>query len=204
MKKSVPWIGGIVLVAATLLSASVAPKVVAERADKVDVCHRPPGNPENTRIIRISRNALADHLAHGDHLAFEGACYVYVPDTVTLFGAAEEACVEDFGGHLASIHSQAEDDFVSALVDPDGVGDITGYIGGTADGGFNDGPNASYAWTDGSDWDFANWRDSTGEPNGTGSPGAIQFWPNTNGDLSGWNDVPQADNVGGYVCKYLP
>jgi hypothetical protein len=38
---------------------------------KVDVCHVPPGNPENFHTITISENALNAHLGHGD---FEGAC----------------------------------------------------------------------------------------------------------------------------------
>ena len=39
--------------------------------DKVKVCHIPPGNPENAHTIKISKSALADHLAHGDT---QGAC----------------------------------------------------------------------------------------------------------------------------------
>jgi hypothetical protein len=38
---------------------------------KVDVCHLPPGNPENFHTITINENALDAHLAHGD---LEGAC----------------------------------------------------------------------------------------------------------------------------------
>jgi hypothetical protein len=34
--------------------------------DKVQLCHYPPGNTENWRIISVSENALAKHLAHGD------------------------------------------------------------------------------------------------------------------------------------------
>jgi hypothetical protein len=36
--------------------------------DKVTICHRPPGNPENARTITVSRSALPAHLAHGDTL----------------------------------------------------------------------------------------------------------------------------------------
>ena len=39
--------------------------------NKVVVCHIPPGNPRRADEICISRNAVADHLAHGDKL---GAC----------------------------------------------------------------------------------------------------------------------------------
>jgi hypothetical protein len=38
---------------------------------KVDVCHIPPGNPDNAHTITISENALGAHLDHGDSV---GAC----------------------------------------------------------------------------------------------------------------------------------
>ena len=38
---------------------------------KANVCHIPPGNPENVHTIAISVNALAAHLEHGDSI---GAC----------------------------------------------------------------------------------------------------------------------------------
>ena len=46
------------------------PGAIAEEA-KVEVCHIPPGNPDNAHTITISENALAAHLDHGDHV---GAC----------------------------------------------------------------------------------------------------------------------------------
>jgi hypothetical protein len=44
-----------------------APGALAAGA-KVDVCHIPPGNPENPHTITISENAVDTHLEHGDHL----------------------------------------------------------------------------------------------------------------------------------------
>jgi len=38
---------------------------------KVNVCHVPPGDPENFHTIKINESALAAHLAHGD---VAGAC----------------------------------------------------------------------------------------------------------------------------------
>jgi hypothetical protein len=43
------------------------PAALAQGA-KVDVCHIPPGNPDNAHTITISEDALAAHLEHGDHL----------------------------------------------------------------------------------------------------------------------------------------
>jgi hypothetical protein len=44
--------------------------VMAQGA-RVDICHFPPGNPENVQTITISENALETHLDHGDSI---GAC----------------------------------------------------------------------------------------------------------------------------------
>ncbi len=41
------------------------------QAAKVDVCHLPPGNPDNWHTISVSENALQAHLSHGD---LEGSC----------------------------------------------------------------------------------------------------------------------------------
>jgi hypothetical protein len=43
----------------------------AESQGKVDICHIPPGNPDNAHVINVSVNAIPAHLAHGDHL---GSC----------------------------------------------------------------------------------------------------------------------------------
>jgi hypothetical protein len=46
---------------------------------KVDVCHIPPGNPDNAHTITISESAVSAHLDHGDHL---GPCDPPQPDEV--------------------------------------------------------------------------------------------------------------------------
>lgn len=181
------------------LTVSVTGGAAFAKGEKVDVCHRPPGNPDNTKIISVSVNALSAHLAHGDHLSFDNFCYVVKAGDQNATDS-EQACQDQFGGHLASIHSQAEDDFISQLVDPNAVGNITARIGGVATNGFCAAPPAF--WTDGTVWDFDNWRTTTGEPNCTGAPASVQFWPNTNGSLSGWNDTPSGDALGNFVCKY--
>ena len=38
---------------------------------KVPVCHRPPGNPSNSKTIYVGEPAVRAHLAHGD---YEGHC----------------------------------------------------------------------------------------------------------------------------------
>ena len=43
--------------------------------NKVQICHRPPGNPNNRQTLCVSVNAVSAHLGHGD---FIGPC-VYCP-----------------------------------------------------------------------------------------------------------------------------
>ena len=37
----------------------------------IEICHRPPENPENARTITVGASAVPAHLSHGDSL---GAC----------------------------------------------------------------------------------------------------------------------------------
>src|SRR5262245_66682632 len=55
-------LGSVALLAMNML----APSTHAGSSDTVKVCHHPPGNPSNIRIIEIPRSALNDHLAHHD------------------------------------------------------------------------------------------------------------------------------------------
>jgi hypothetical protein len=36
--------------------------------EKVTICHRPPGNPENEQTITVGAPAVPAHLAHGDDI----------------------------------------------------------------------------------------------------------------------------------------
>ena len=62
----------------TRIAASIAvalllgmAQVAMAKPGKADVCHIPPGNPENFKTISVSNQAVPAHLAHGDLL---GAC----------------------------------------------------------------------------------------------------------------------------------
>ena len=52
----------------TLLAAVAASQPANAGADKVTVCHIPPGNPENAHTIVVGPTAVPAHLAHGDTL----------------------------------------------------------------------------------------------------------------------------------------
>lgn len=40
------------------------------KPSKVDVCHVPPGNPDNAHVISVSSHAVPAHLRHGDCVEF--------------------------------------------------------------------------------------------------------------------------------------
>lgn len=51
-----------------------SPGTVLSATDKVLICHYPPGNPMNRRILSVSVNSLPAHLGHGDNLVGEETC----------------------------------------------------------------------------------------------------------------------------------
>ena len=51
-----------------VLATLAAVASFADSPGKVDICHIPPGNPDNAHTINVSVNAIPAHLAHGDYL----------------------------------------------------------------------------------------------------------------------------------------
>ena len=60
---------------ASLRTQGDAKDSISGGAEKVTICHLPPGNPANTQTLSVGSPAVKAHLAHGDHL---GSC-VEVP-----------------------------------------------------------------------------------------------------------------------------
>lgn len=61
----------------------------------INVCHTPPGNPDNTHTISISPSALQEHLDHGD---YQGTCGNPTPDTSTTNAVGTCAYIRCAGG----------------------------------------------------------------------------------------------------------
>ncbi len=101
--------------------------------------------------------------------------------------AAAEATAQMFGGHLASIADQAENDFIQQNF---------GSYGGTSQRlwiGFNDiASEGTFAWPDGTPANYSNWN--AGEPNNAGSGEDVAEMLGTQGT---WNDMP--DSGGTYL-----
>jgi hypothetical protein len=62
---------------------------------KVEICHLPPGNPDNAHTIEVDRSALPVHLEHGD---YEGECVVVDDDDDDDDYKADESSSSDNSG----------------------------------------------------------------------------------------------------------
>ena len=91
----------VLLLGAALL---VSPAWAAPAA-KVEVCHFPPGNPDNFHTITISEKALSTHLAHGD---LAGACNALCADICDDF----DACTVDDSGDCERVGCPTVREFV--------------------------------------------------------------------------------------------
>ncbi|XZF12514.1 hypothetical protein ACTHGU_12035 [Chitinophagaceae bacterium MMS25-I14] len=84
MKRKIITIAGAAGLIATCLLLAVAANAQDPYANyrcghdnkKVQICHIPPGNPENAHEICVGESAVQAHLAHGDRL---GMCVVTPP-----------------------------------------------------------------------------------------------------------------------------
>jgi hypothetical protein len=138
--------------------------------------------------------------------------YVFVDDAKP-FDLAEFACAID-GGHLASLHSQADQDLVNDMVSESvWIGYHDNHQEGCSRNSVcgHDCPveDTGFIWTDGTATDFVNWAD--GEPNDwatsgvsdcsqaseTGIEDCTEMW--RGGD--DWNDADCAANRK-YVCGF--
>lgn len=58
----------------TWYSSGCATTWATNAQGKVDICHLPPGNPNNTQDLEVSPSAVNAHLAHGDRIGSCGSC----------------------------------------------------------------------------------------------------------------------------------
>ncbi|XP_039631400.1 lectin-like isoform X2 [Polypterus senegalus] len=91
--------------------------------------------------------------------SYQSKCYQYFPIKKTWIDA-ELYCVS-LGGNLASVHSSSDNQFITSLIRSKDSSGPTTWLGGS-----NSVRASSWLWTDGSQWDFANWN--PGEPNNNG------------------------------------
>jgi hypothetical protein len=128
-----------------------------------------------------------------------GHWYERVPDPVTwqeANAAAQSMSWLGLPGHLATLTSAAEDNFVwsSFGVLQDGL-----WLGGFQDPWDEPDPSANWHWVTGEEWSYTNWY--PGEPNDIGDP---EFYLAFSVFGHGWNDESDADVFweSGFVVEY--
>jgi hypothetical protein len=105
-------------------------------------------------------------------------------------------------GHLATITSQAENDFIV------GLGASNEWLGGYQQPLSRRDPSANWHWVTGEAWSYTNWNG--GEPNDSGYPNGgaesyLHFWIGSNGK---WNDLTRDGDIGtpwgptGFVVEF--
>jgi hypothetical protein len=106
-------------------------------------------------------------------------------------------------GHLATITSAAENNFIFSLINNSQF--FTSLNGsGPAIGGYlpSGAQNGQYAWVTGEAWNYTNWYPTS--PDGyTLGQTRLQFWSATGGTPAAtWGDIGPSDtNIGGYVVE---
>ncbi len=127
-----------------------------------------------------------------------GHSYDVITGETTLTWEEAAAMAESMGGHLVTITSSAENDFVAWLVTTYGSPDYQRYwLGGYQTDGDNE-PDGSWAWVTGETWAYTNWEE--GEPNNGvgGTQHYLHYWrtPGT------WDDMENRDVMTGFVIEY--
>lgn len=145
------------------------------------------GKPELREMYTSMRNApdLSNVAEFGGH--HYKAYYERIS-----WHAAKKKC-EDLGGHLATITSAEENEFVLGILNPDR--NILYWLGGS-----DDETEGQWQWVTGEAFTFTLWN--SGEPNGGRRESFLQvttFWNNR----WGWNDAtPDENSSNAYVCEW--
>src|SRR5258706_4441533 len=119
--------------------------------------------------------------------------------------AAAARSYRGISGRLATINSQAENNFIADSVLPrfSDCANRNYWIGGFQQSGSSE-PDGGWAWITGEPWTFTSWR--RGEPNNAGINSDFLSIYGDCGANSTWNDMGDDSVIWsyGYVVEYAP
>ncbi|MBX7208814.1 MAG: SUMF1/EgtB/PvdO family nonheme iron enzyme [Verrucomicrobiaceae bacterium] len=176
-------------------------KVLLEIAGKVTPVAMNTLSPESQKLAQeyqrqagpaadTASGAPAPSQIPADALSFGKSRYAWFSGAITWKEAKEKA--EALGGHLATITSAAEDNWVVSQFQTRIAPGKTFWIGG-----IQEKPNLPWAWVSGEKFDFTQWAAS--EPNNAKATGPKATPPymlayySRPGTRMGWNDISESD-----------
>ena len=80
------------LAALAFVWAAAIAGIASADANKVTICHIPPGNPANYQQITVAAAAVPAHLAHGDFILTTGSCATDCNVNTTLCNTPPDSC----------------------------------------------------------------------------------------------------------------
>jgi len=106
---------------------------------------------------------------------------------------------EGMGGHLVTITSAGENDFIAALINGQGVGDLQRYWLGGYQKEPRAEPGGSWAWVTGEAWAYTNWE--VGEPNNGagGTQHYLHYWQTP----GMWDDMENRAVMDSFVIEFV-
>lgn len=99
---------------------------------------------------------------------------------------ARDACLA-MGGHLATVVSKGEQDFVAVINDNRNC-----FLGG-----YRISPGGPWAWVTGEAWSYTNWLINEPSDAAANEP-YLHYWL----ESSGWNDI-RPDFTGSFICEWV-
>lgn len=139
-------------------------------------------------LSTICGSAYADRKVHYDD---NGHDYERIDSSLTQRDA-KEFC-EESEGHLATITSRDENDFIYEELARDISSSI--WLGGT-----DESREGSWSWVTGEEWDYENW--SSGRPNDAGEGQDYLSFNSSNSRRWDDNGLPRNDDKKRFICEY--
>ncbi len=149
--------------------------------EPVEICHIPPGNPDQRHTISVAPSAVAAHLAHGDYL---GACVEPIEDLTVVSICSDDPAVYNW---TVSNPNAQEVPITWTLIDADSHGTVTVPPGGYVLTTPAEGASLEIAWLNEAGDEQTATATATGEicndaeddTDGDGVPDALDACPGT-------------------------